>query len=202
MAAARANVVREGQGTAPTLRPRWSLESFEQILRISIGNRKNRDAREGFHVLQSQTLCVFGGSYVRCEGIAGMDRQILRDWVRRFNDEGPEGLVNRRAPGNPRRLTAEQEAQLAHLVRAGPGEAGLAHLARWRCADVKALIHERWGVAYHERTIGKLLERLGFAHITTRPRHYRQDPEAMETFKKTSPPPSRRSAPNSRPARP
>jgi len=134
--------------------------------------------------------------------IAGMDRQILRDWVRRFNDEGPEGLVNRRAPGNARRLTAEQEAQLAHLVRAGPGEAGLAHLARWRCADLKALIHERWGVAYHERTIGKLLDRLGFSHITTRPRHYRQDPEAMETFKKTSPPPSRRSALNSRPGRP
>ena len=134
--------------------------------------------------------------------IAGMDRQILKDWVVRFNDEGPEGLVNRRAPGNPRRLTAEQEAELARLVEEGPAAAGLAQLARWRCADLKALIQERWGVSYHERTIGKLLDRLGFSHITTRPRHYRQDPEAMETFKKTSPTPSRRSAPISRPAHP
>jgi len=151
-------------------------------------------------VHQARRLLAIAAAYdglSRAEAamMAGMDRQILRDWVRRFNDEGPAGLVNRRAPGNPRRLTAEQEAELAQTVRAGPGEAGLAHLARWRCADLKALIHERWGVAYHERTIGKLLDRLGFSHITTRPRHYRQDPEAMETFKKTSPPSSRRSAP-------
>ena len=31
--------------------------------------------------------------------IAGMDRQTLRDWVHRFNAEGPEGLANRSPPG-------------------------------------------------------------------------------------------------------
>jgi transposase len=134
--------------------------------------------------------------------IAGMDRQTLRDWVHRFNDEGPEGLVNRAAPGNPRRLTPDQEAKLDRIIEAGPASVGLGHLARWRCADLKALILERWGVEYHERTVGKLLDRLGFSHITARPRHYRQDEEAMETFKKTSPRRSLRSAPGSRPAHP
>ena len=133
--------------------------------------------------------------------IGGMDRQTLRDWVHRFNDEGAAGLVNRPPPGNPRRLTAEQEAELANLVEAGPGSAGLGHLARWRCIDLKGLIQDRWGVRYHERTIGKLLDRLGFPHITTRPKHYRQDEAAMEAFKKTSPPRSRRSAPPSHPER-
>ncbi len=116
--------------------------------------------------------------------IGGMDRQTLRDWVHRFNDEGAAGLVNRPVPGHPRRLTSEQEAQLAKVVEAGPGSAGLGQLARWRCIDLQALIHERWGVRYHERTIGKLLDRLGFSHITPRPRHYRQDEAAMEAFKK------------------
>ena len=134
--------------------------------------------------------------------IGGMDRQTLRDWVHRFNDEGAAGLVNRPPPGNPRRLTPEQEAELAKVVEAGPVSAGLGQLARWRCTDLKALIQERWGVRYHERTIGKLLDRLGFSHITTRPQHYRQDEAAMEAFKKTSPPRSRRSAPPSRPERP
>jgi transposase len=99
-------------------------------------------------------------------------------------------------------LTPEQEAELARLVEAGPTSAGLGHLARWRCADLKALIQERWGVDYHERTIGKLLDRLGFTHITTRPRHYRQDEAAMEAFKKTSPTRSRRSARSSPPRHP
>ena len=119
--------------------------------------------------------------------IGGMDRQTLRDWAHRFNAEGAAGLINRTAPGNPRRLTPEQEGELDRLVEAGPAAAGLGHLARWRCADLAALIAERWGVAYHERTIGKLLDRLDFSHITTRPQHYRQDQDALEAFKKTSP---------------
>ena len=131
-----------------------------------------------------------------------MDRQTLRDWVVRFNADGPEGLINRTAPGNPRRLTKAQEAEFAVLVEAGPAAAGLAHLARWRCLDLKALIFERWSVDYHERTVGKLLERLGFSHITARPQHRRQDVEALADFKKTSPTRWRRSARSSRPARP
>lgn len=103
--------------------------------------------------------------------LGGMDRQTLRDWVHRFNDEGPEGLVNRPAPGNERRLTPAQEVELARWLEAGPASVGLDHLARWRCLDLQALILERWGVDYHERTIGKLLERLEFSHITVRPRH-------------------------------
>ena len=34
----------------------------------------------------------------------GVDVQIIRDWVVRFNAEGPDGLINRRAPGKPSRL--------------------------------------------------------------------------------------------------
>ena len=134
--------------------------------------------------------------------IGGMDRQTLRDWAHRFNAEGAAGLVNRAAPGNPRRLTPEQEAELDGIVAAGPAAAGLGHLARWRCADLQALIVERWGIDYHERTIGKLLDRLDFSHITTRPQHYRQDKDALETFKKTSPTRWRRSAPSSPSPRP
>ena len=68
--------------------------------------------------------------------IGGMDRQTLRDWAHRFNTDGAVGLINRTAPGNPRRLTPEQEAELERLVEAGPAAAGLGHLARWRCADL------------------------------------------------------------------
>src|SRR5216117_3787392 len=73
---ARSCVIREGQGTAPTLRSYRSLQSFEQILCVSIGNRKNRNASEGLRVLQSQALRVFGSSYLRSQWVAGMDRYI------------------------------------------------------------------------------------------------------------------------------
>lgn len=52
--------------------------------------------------------------------IRGMDRQTLGDWVHRFNDEGPEGLINRKGPERGRRLTQAQMRELAELVETGP----------------------------------------------------------------------------------
>ena len=87
---------------------------------------------------------------------AGMDRQTLRDWVHRYNDDGLAGLANRPNPGRPRRkLTAEQEASLAAWVRQGPPPDG--KLVRWRLIDPRDEIAQQFGVRLHERTIGKLM---------------------------------------------
>ena len=46
---------------------------------------------------------------------------------------------------------------------------------------------ERFEVVYHERTVGKVLHRLGFRHVSTRARHPEADEQKQEAFKKTSP---------------
>ncbi len=127
-----------------------------------------------------------GMSRASAATLGGMDRQTLRDWVHRFNADGPAGLVDRKAPGAAPRLTAAQKTELAALVEAGP-EPEADGVVRWRCIDLKALIRRRFGVDYHERTVGKLLARLGFAHVSQRPRHHGQNPEDLAAFKKTSP---------------
>jgi hypothetical protein len=33
--------------------------------------------------------------------VGGMDRQTLRDWVHRFNEQGPDGLTNKEGAGRP-----------------------------------------------------------------------------------------------------
>ena len=96
--------------------------------------------------------------------IGAMDRQTLRDWVHRFNAAGPEGVIDRKPAGAARRLTPEQEAELTALIEAGP-DVERDGVVRWRCVDLQHLILTRWNIAYHERTIGKLLRRLGFRHI-------------------------------------
>lgn len=50
----------------------------------------------------------------------GMDRQTLRDWVRRYNAEGLAGLSDRPPPGAKARLTPDQDAEVVRLVREGP----------------------------------------------------------------------------------
>jgi len=63
-------------------------------------------------------------------------------------------------------------------------------VVRWRRIDLQRLIVERFGVAYHERTVGKLLKTLGFSHISARPRHPAQDARTIEAFKNVWPAPS------------
>ena len=117
--------------------------------------------------------------------IGGMDRQTLRDWVHRFNAQGPDGLKDIRSKGHPSRLAPEQLAALAEIVETGP-DREKDGVVRWRRIDLKRVVEERFGVVYHERTIGKLLKMLGFSHISARPRHPGQKAETIAAFKKTS----------------
>jgi transposase len=48
------------------------------------------------------------------------------------------------------------------------------------------VIAERYDVMMHERTVGKLLRRLGLTRLQPRPYHPKKDLEAQEAFKKTS----------------
>ena len=112
---------------------------------------------------------------------AGMDRQTLRDWVHRYNADGLAGLGDRHGGGAPPRLSPEQEAEVADWIRRGP-DVEVDGVVRWRCVDIQARIAREWGVALHERSVGKLLHRLRFACVSTRPRHPKADVVAQASF--------------------
>jgi transposase len=126
-----------------------------------------------------------GMSRAEAARIGGMDRQTLRDWVHRFNAQGPEGLRNIHAGGQRSRLTPDQKKELATIVETGPDPA-VDGVVRWRRVDLKRAIKERFGVDYHERHVGTLLKQLGFSHMSGRPRHPAQDGRVIDMFKKTS----------------
>ncbi len=146
--------------------------------------RQSRDTRQCRRLLALAAVAEGRGRTEAAE-IGGMDRQTLRDWVHRFNDEGPEGLLDRKTDGPPPKLTAEQKAELAEIVEAGP-DLEQTGLVRWRRVDLKAEIEDRFGVVYHERSVSRLLHELGFSHMSARPYHPAQKAEVLEDFKKTS----------------
>jgi transposase len=117
--------------------------------------------------------------------LGGMDRQTLRDWVHRFNQHGPDGLIDIKPSGRPAKLSDEQKEVLKQLVEAGP-DRQKDGVARWRCVDLKRVVGQRFGVDLSEVSLGRVLKKLGFSHISARPRHPVQDPEAIAAFKKTS----------------
>ncbi len=75
-----------------------------------------------------------------------MDRQTLRDWVRRYNHDGVGWLSDAKRSGRPMALSADQLEELKAPVLAGPDPA-LHGVTGWRCLD--------------ECTVGKMLRRMG-----------------------------------------
>jgi transposase len=144
-----------------------------------------RDAAASRRML-ALALVLEGTSRAEAARTVGMDRQTLRDWVHRYNAEGLPGLHDRPRSGRKPRLTAAQEAELVTAVERGP-DPDRDGVVRWRRVDLRALIEARFAVRLHERSVGKLLRRLGFARLSVRPKHPLSDPAAQEAFKKASP---------------
>ena len=165
---------------AGTLKIRTDFSASE-LRRLAAGSK---DANQSCRLL-SLAAALEGMSREAAARIGGMDRQTLRDWVHRFNAQGPEGLKDIRSKGHAPRLAPEQLAALAEIVETGP-DREKDGVVRWRRIDLKRVVEERFGVVYHERTIGKLLKMLGFSHISARPRHPGQKAETIAAFKKTS----------------
>lgn len=142
-------------------------------------------------------LVLEGSKRADAARLCGMDRQTLRDWVHRYNDEGLAGLVDRKTAGPAPRLSPEQRAKVAALVRNGPSleEHGV---VRWRRADLSKVILTKFDIRLAERSVGTLLRRLGFTRLSVRPRTLNHDPQAQSAHKKTLPtwlPPRSRSTP-------
>ena len=129
-----------------------------------------RSARDGAQVRRLLAIAAVydGRSRTEAATVGGMDRQTLRDWVHRFNEAGPAGLVNRKAPGAAAKLTAEQLAELAEIVETGP-DPETDGVVRWRRIDLQAVIWRRFQVSFHERSVSRLLHQLGFSHMSARP---------------------------------
>jgi transposase len=164
----------------------WAMPSAVRLREDYSAGELRALARRSKDVNQSRRLLSLAavrdgmdrGSAAR---IGGMDRQTLRDWVHRFNASGPEGLIDNWTDGPKPRLSAAQLAEVAMIVEAGP-DREKDGVVRWRRIDLKRVIAERFGVDFHERYVGKLLKKLGFSHMSARPRHHAQAEGAIEDF--------------------
>ena len=63
--------------------------------------KKSKDGAQARRLLALAAI-YDGASRTEAAKIAGVTLQIIRDWVVKFNASGPEGLIDRKAPG-PRR---------------------------------------------------------------------------------------------------
>ena len=96
-----------------------------------------RESEDADQVRRLLALAVIyeGGSRTEAAEVGGVTLQVVRDWVLRFNAHGPEGLIDRKAPGQPSRLNDEHRAAPAAMVENGPIPA-VHEVVRWRIIDL------------------------------------------------------------------
>jgi len=162
-----------------------------QASQLRLAARRTKDGPQARRLLALAAIYE-GATRSEAARIGGVTLQIVRDWVLKFNAQGPQGLIDRKAPGQPSRLNNAHRAALAGIVESGPIPA-VHGVVRWRIVDLCQWMFEEFRVTIAKQTMSRELRGLGYRKLSARPRHHAQAEGAVEDFKKAFPAAWRRS---------
>ncbi len=155
----------------------WRDEDTEEALRTAYRAERDPALRQ-----RVQALWLLRGD-TRLVGevasVVGVDYRTVQRWVRWYRSGGLAAIRSHRlgGPGQPPRLTPEQQEQVAQAVETG----------RFRsAATIRVWITETFGVTYSEGGMYTLLARLRCAPKVPRPLHAKANLEDQEAWKKSS----------------
>jgi transposase len=162
--------------------------------------RKSKDGPQARRLLALAAVYE-GATRTEAARIGGVTLQIVRDWVVKFNSSGPEGLIDRKAPGQPSKLNDTHRAALIKMLESGPIPA-VHGVVRWRLIDLGQWLFEEFRISVAKQTLSRELRAIGYRKLSARPRHHAQAEGVAEDFKKLSPPIWTRSRATKRSTRP
>jgi transposase len=148
--------------------------------------RKSQDGAQARRLL-ALAAAYDGATRTEAAKIGGVTLQIVRDWVVKFNTSGPDGLIDRKAPGQASRLNDTHRAALVAMIEAGPIPA-VHGVMRWRIVDLCQWIWEEFRISVSKQTLSRELRAMGYRKLSARPRHHAQADGAIADFKKVSRP--------------
>jgi transposase len=162
-----------------------ALRADFDALRLRAAARKTKDAGQARRLLALAAV-YDGATRTEASKIGGVTLQIVRDWVVKFNAQDPDGLIDRKAPGQPPRLNDTHRAALAAMIESGPMPS-LHGVVRWRLVDLCQWLWAEFRVSIAKQTLSRELRTMGYRKLSARPRHHAQAEGAIEHFKKASP---------------
>ena len=111
-----------------------ALRSDFDARRMRAAAKRSKDGPQARRLLALAAI-YDGATRTEAAKIGGVTLQIIRDWVVRFNAQGPEGLIDRKAPGQPSRLNDTAPGRAAGIIESGPIPA-VHGVVRWRLVDL------------------------------------------------------------------
>ena len=163
-------------GAAIGLREDFDAAELRRLAKLS------KDAGQSRRLL-ALAVIYDGGRRTDAARTGHVGLQVIRDWVLHFNAEGPDGLIDRKAPGAVAKLDDAQRQALGARVDAGPNPA-VDGVVRWRLKDLAGWIRDMFAISLDETTVSRELKAMGFTKMTARPRHHAQEEGVIEDFKK------------------
>jgi transposase len=146
--------------------------------------KRSKDGSQARRLLALSAI-YDGATRTEAAKIGDVGLQVVRDWVLKFNAHGPDGLIDRKAPGQAPRLNGEHRAALATILESGPIPA-VHGVVRWRIVDLCQWIFEEFRIVISRQTLSRALRKMGYRKLSARPRHHAQAAGAIEDFKKAS----------------
>jgi putative transposase len=153
--------------------------------------RRTKDGPQARRLL-ALAVIYEGASRAEAAQIGGVTRQIVRDWVVKFNALGPEGLIDRKPPGLPSKLTDTHRAALVAVIESGPIPS-VHGVVRWRLVDLIQWVWDEFQITISKQTLSREIRALGYRKLSARPRHHAKSEAQVDAFKKSSPPAWKRS---------
>ena len=160
------------------LRPDFNADALRVIA------RKTKDGPQARRLLALAAIYE-GATRTEAARIGGVTLQIVRDWVVKFNAHGPDGLIDRKPPGQPSRLTDAHRSAL--MVRIDDGPIPSVHgVVRWRLVDLIEWLWDEFRLRISKQTLSREVRALGYRKLSARPRHHARSEAEVSAFKNRS----------------
>ena len=114
-------------------------------------------------------------------GIVRENDQTVRNWLKRYEAEGVEGLTDAPRPGSPRKVTSEYVKQLVDVVRRRPRSLELS-FSMWTLVRLADYMAEQTGIRVEAETVRVHLK--GNEIVLSRPQHKISSPDPEYMVKK------------------
>lgn len=130
------------------------LRLFEQAVRDGAYRVSRR--------LHAVLLNIEGYRAPRIADILKVHRTNVSIWLRNWEEEGLQGVLEGYRPGRPCEITERQIKELEDILDSGPIAYGFSS-GVWTCPMVARVIEEEFSVSYHPAHVSKILHELGFS---------------------------------------
>ncbi len=143
--------------------------------------RTTTDVRLRTRAQMSLLAAEHGMSAPAIATIVHAQEQTVRNWFKRYEAEGAEGLKDAPRPGSPRKITPEYRTQLAEVVRVRPRSLGLPY-SIWTLARLADYMAEQTGIRVEAEAVRIYLKEA--ESVLSRPQHQLSSPDPEYQGKK------------------